>query len=194
MITHPAVNWHTKIIETFWVLRAKYSGWTSSIQCLLMPQPLASQGHQQSCYWLCRINMSLSLTKKDFNWLCNLGVGKLKKMEMHLRFNQTFRHDKSLVINRLADVWQYITKSTVWRFTCTECSMSPVTGNRYQLKIRELRILSRMVIIIIIIIIKITIMIIIIITFIYIALHYVHSHISKAIHNKTTKSWEKQCI
>ena len=38
----------------------EYSGRTRSIAWLLMPKLLASPGHQQQCYWLCRINGSVS--------------------------------------------------------------------------------------------------------------------------------------
>ena len=41
-----------------------------SIAWLLMAW-LASAGHQQPWYWLCRINRSLSATRKDFNHQCN---------------------------------------------------------------------------------------------------------------------------
>ena len=53
-------------------LRLEYSRRYRSIPWLLMPWLLPSPGHQQPWYWLCRINGSLSSTKKDFNKLCHL--------------------------------------------------------------------------------------------------------------------------
>ena len=47
---------------------------TRSISWLLMPWLLSSPGHQQPCYWLCRIGRSLSFWRKDFNYLCHVNV------------------------------------------------------------------------------------------------------------------------
>ena len=55
------------IISTINVRGQTYLGWTRSISWLLMPQLLASPGHQHPWYWLRRIGKSLSYTKKDFN-------------------------------------------------------------------------------------------------------------------------------
>ena len=56
------------LIITFLVLVPKYSGITRSITWLLMSWLIASPGHQQPWYWLCRINRSLSCMRKDFNY------------------------------------------------------------------------------------------------------------------------------
>ena len=50
--------------STCLLLRLDYSGRTKSV--LVLP------GHQQSWYWLHRINRSLSFMRKDFNNLCHL--------------------------------------------------------------------------------------------------------------------------
>ena len=49
------------------VRRLSYIGLTRSISWLLMPWLLASPGHQQPWYWLCRTGRSLSYLRKDFN-------------------------------------------------------------------------------------------------------------------------------
>ena len=48
---------------------ALYSSRTGSIQRMLMPWLLASPGHQQPCYWPCKICRSMSSIGKDFNYL-----------------------------------------------------------------------------------------------------------------------------
>ena len=45
-----------------------------SIQWLLMPWHLVSSGHQQAWHSLCKINGSLSSTRKDFNYYCHFQV------------------------------------------------------------------------------------------------------------------------
>ena len=45
-----------------------------SISWLLMPWLLASPGHQQPRYWLCKIGKSLSYTRRDSKYLCHLRV------------------------------------------------------------------------------------------------------------------------
>ena len=46
-----------------------------------MPWLLASPGHQQPCYWPCKINRSLSSPRKDFNNQHHLSCGKWWKMQ-----------------------------------------------------------------------------------------------------------------
>ena len=55
----------------------RYNSQPRSIAWLLMPWLLMSSGHQQPRYWQCRINRSLSFTRKDFNHLLYLGVEQL---------------------------------------------------------------------------------------------------------------------
>ena len=50
-------------VLTFLELKREYS---SLFQ--LMPWLLASPGHQQPCYWLCRMNRSLPYMRKDVNY------------------------------------------------------------------------------------------------------------------------------
>ena len=45
-------------------------GLTRSISWLQMPWLLASPGHQQPWYWLCRISRSLSYSRRNCNYLC----------------------------------------------------------------------------------------------------------------------------
>ena len=46
-----------------------YLGLTRSISWLLMPWLLASPGHQQPWYWLCRIGKSLSYSRGNLGWV-----------------------------------------------------------------------------------------------------------------------------
>ena len=49
------------------------------ISLSLMPWCLASPGHQQPWYWLCRIGRSLFYLRKDFNNLCQINVEEWHK-------------------------------------------------------------------------------------------------------------------
>ena len=51
--------------------RIFWENWLNTTPWLLIPWRLASLGHQQPWYWLCRINRSLSSMRKDFNCLCH---------------------------------------------------------------------------------------------------------------------------
>ena len=53
-----------------------YLGLTRSISWLLKPWLLSSPGHQQPCYWLCKLGRPLSYTRRDFNYLCHVIVKK----------------------------------------------------------------------------------------------------------------------
>ena len=55
-----------------------------SIPWLLMPWLPVSPGHQQSWYWLCRINRSLSSVQNDFNYLCHLSFEKWEKIQIYV--------------------------------------------------------------------------------------------------------------
>ena len=57
-----------------------YLGLTRSISLLLMPWLLTSPGHQQQCYWLCRMGRLLSYLRKGFNYLRRINVEKWYKM------------------------------------------------------------------------------------------------------------------
>ena len=63
-----------------------YLGLTRSISLLLMPWLLASPGHQQPWYWLCRLDRSLSYLRKDFNDLCHINVEEWHKMYIYVMF------------------------------------------------------------------------------------------------------------
>ena len=52
---------------TLYVQGPSQLGLTRSISWLLMPWLLASPGHQQPWYWLCRISRSLSYSRRNFN-------------------------------------------------------------------------------------------------------------------------------
>ena len=56
------MKWLFVSILTLPVLKPGYSAIIRSISWLLMPWLLASPGHQQPWYWICRITMSLSST------------------------------------------------------------------------------------------------------------------------------------
>ena len=51
-----------------------------------MPWLLASPGHQQPWYWLCRIGMSLSYSRRTFNYLCLISVEEWHKMWIYVYF------------------------------------------------------------------------------------------------------------
>ena len=53
---------------------------TRSISWLLMPWLLASPGHQQPWYWLCRIGRSFSYSRRNFNYTCFISVEEWHKM------------------------------------------------------------------------------------------------------------------
>ena len=61
-----------------------YLGLTRSISWLLMSWLLASPGHQQPWYWLCRMGRSLSYLRKDFNHLCHINVEEWQKMWIYV--------------------------------------------------------------------------------------------------------------
>ena len=63
-----------------------YLGLTRSISWLLMPWLLTSPGHQQPCYWLCRIGMFLSYLRKEFNYLRRINVEEWDKMKIYVYF------------------------------------------------------------------------------------------------------------
>ena len=69
----PAIIWtNAGILLTLNVRGPSYLGLTRSISWLLVPRLLASPGHQQPWYWLCRIGRSLSYPRRYFNYLCRL--------------------------------------------------------------------------------------------------------------------------
>ena len=61
-----------------------YPGLTRSISWLLMSWLLASPGHQQPWYWLCRIGRSLSYLRKDINHQCHINVEEWHKMWIYV--------------------------------------------------------------------------------------------------------------
>ena len=97
------------LLLNFMILELKYSRITWWISWLVMPWILASSGHQQSQYWLCRINRWLSSTMKDFNYLCHLSGEKWQKKQicfsMFLKINSAHQGLKSLVTCMLLVVY-----------------------------------------------------------------------------------------
>ena len=77
---HEKVNDFESLIKTLNVRGPSCLGLTWSISWLLMTWLLASPGHQQPWYWLCRIGRSLSYLSKDFNYLCHANVEEWHKM------------------------------------------------------------------------------------------------------------------
>ena len=49
-----------------------------------MPWLLASPGHQQPWYWLCRIGRSLSYSRRNFNYLCVISVEEWHKIWIYV--------------------------------------------------------------------------------------------------------------
>ena len=69
----------------FLLLKLEYSERTRSIPWLLMPWHLTSPGHKQKQYWICgicRMNLCLVSTRKDFDYLHHLSVEKLLKIQI----------------------------------------------------------------------------------------------------------------
>ena len=84
-VVEPELSRHTaslvrKQLLTINMQRPSFLGLTRSISWLLMPWLLASPGHQQPWYWLCKLGKSLSYTRKDFNYLWHTCVGEGHKM------------------------------------------------------------------------------------------------------------------
>ena len=49
--------------------------WLNKVSMMFADAPfLASPGHQQLWFWLCRLGRSLSYMRKDFNYLCHVSV------------------------------------------------------------------------------------------------------------------------
>ena len=69
------INW----FNTFNMRGPSYLGLTRSISWLPMTWLVASSGHQQPWYWLCRIGRYVSYLRKDFNYLCHIFVEKWHK-------------------------------------------------------------------------------------------------------------------
>ena len=70
------------------LLESGISQMARSIPWLLMPWFLASPVHQLSQYYLCRIYRSLSVTRKDFNYLCHTSLEKWKKYKYIFMFHK----------------------------------------------------------------------------------------------------------
>ena len=73
-------NWKVYKMLTLKVRGPSYLGLTRSISWLLVPWLLASPGHQQPWYWLCKISKSWSYMRNDFNYLWHVSVGEWHKM------------------------------------------------------------------------------------------------------------------
>ena len=61
------------------VLKLEYFRQNGPVSRLPIHWLLPAPEHQQPWYWLCRINASMSSTRKDFNYLSHLSVGKWYK-------------------------------------------------------------------------------------------------------------------
>ena len=73
-------NKRTTLHLTLNVREPSLVGLTRSISWLLMPWLLASPGHQQPWYCLCRIGRSLAYSMRNFNYLCLISVEEWHKM------------------------------------------------------------------------------------------------------------------
>ena len=64
-------NWYTRLTLNVW--GPSYSGYLGQYHgpCV------ARTGHQQPCYWLCKLCRSLSHMKSDFHYLCHINLFKL---------------------------------------------------------------------------------------------------------------------
>ena len=61
-----------------------YLGLTRSISWLLMLWLLASPGHPEQWYWLCRIGRSLSYSRKDFNYMCHINAKEWHQLKTYV--------------------------------------------------------------------------------------------------------------
>ena len=75
------------------ILRPKHSRRASQYHNCWCPGDIASPGHQQPWYWLCKINGLLSSRRKYFNFLLHLSVEQWQKI-VDLCFLKTINHIK----------------------------------------------------------------------------------------------------
>ena len=83
------------------VLKPEFSGRTRSTSWLMKPWFFALPGHQQPCYWQCRINGSLSSTRKHFNF--HLSIKKWSKMPTYFHVSShNIWHNKCKMFNEIS--------------------------------------------------------------------------------------------
>ena len=89
--------------DTLWHLNVggpSYLGLTRPIWWLLMNWLLASPGHQQPWYWLCR----MSYLRMDFNYLCHISVKEWHKSKYMFLFPLKNLARKGLKEHVLSDI------------------------------------------------------------------------------------------
>ena len=89
-----------------------YLGLIRSISWLLMPWLLGSPGHKQPWYWICRIGRSLSYSRRNFNYLCLIGLEEWHKCKYMFMFSLKnlarkgwSGHDGDLLISEPVSYW-----------------------------------------------------------------------------------------
>ena len=86
-------------LSTLNVRGPSYLSLIRSIFWLLTPWILASPGHQQPWYWLCRIGGSLSSLRKYFNFLCHTNMEEWQKCKYTFLLPLKKIAHKRLIIN-----------------------------------------------------------------------------------------------
>ena len=81
-----------------------------------MPWLLASPGHQQPWYWLCRIDRSLSYSRRNVNYLCLLSVEEWKKCKYMFMFPLKNLAHKGLSIFETVPWWLCL-HTCIWAIT-----------------------------------------------------------------------------
>ena len=84
-----------------------YLGLTRSISWLLMLWLLASPGHPEQWYWLCRIGRSLSYSRKDFNYLCHINAKEWHQLTSNGSWRQGIKGEMTCTVY-VALVWNII--------------------------------------------------------------------------------------
>ena len=86
----------------------------------ILPWLLASPGHQQPWYWLCRIGRPLSYMRKYLNYLCHINAREWHKCLIHVyvpteRVNRFLVSGNEVWLNILGEIDQI---HSCWRFFC----------------------------------------------------------------------------
>ena len=87
-----------------------------------LPWLLASAGHQQPWYWLCRIGRPLSYLRKYLNYLCHINVKEWHKMLIRVyvpseRVNRLLVSGDGVWLNILGEIGEI---HSYWRFLCRQ--------------------------------------------------------------------------
>ena len=94
---------------------------TGSIPCLLKPWLLASPGHQQPWYWICRINGPSYPTRNDFIYLHHLILKVDRKCKTIFMFPKIYSAWQGLKIWKIF-LWKNAFGLCLWSWHHFDCS------------------------------------------------------------------------